>query len=257
MSPGSSAEELSAQIAALRAELAATRAELAAERARNGHDVGPVPASMVPAPARPTPARPPRWRQSDSGAYLCHVGAALTRGEERLAQLPWPDGWLVATGFEVADHTRTREVDALVIAPGGVVVIEQKDTVARGQLELHVNGPATVDGREIASLTGALRQARLPAQMVSTALRTRDIRAGYVSAVLSIHGRATVRAEQIGGVHVCATARLVRTAASLVELRDPEEGLSAGAALGVLSAVGLPLTGLPALNQIGFHDSTW
>ncbi|WP_300683600.1 nuclease-related domain-containing protein [Nocardioides sp.] len=236
---------LKAALAAQSAELEATRAAL--EEARSG----------TPSPARPAARPAPRWRESDSGAWTCAVGRAVTRGEERLAALPWPDGWLLAFGFEIADHTRTREVDALVIAPGGVLVIEQKDTAARGRLELTANGPALVDGVEVPRLSGALRQARLPAQMLSTALREHGVRGGYVSAMLSIHGRVTLRAEQIGGVHVVPTAQLVRAAASLLKVRDPEETLTAGTVLGVLNAVGLPLTGLPPLTEIGFPETTW
>jgi hypothetical protein len=237
--------ELKAALAAQQAELEATRAALEAERAR------------TPQPSRPAAGPAPRWRETDSGAWVCQVGNALTRGEERLTRLPWPDGWLIASGFELADSTRTREVDALVVAPGGVLAVEQKDTAARGRLELRANGPALVDGVEVPTLTGALRQARLPAQMLSTALREHGVRAGYVSAALSIHGRVTLQTEQIGGVHVVPTGQLVRVASDLLRPRDPEEVLTAGTVLGLLQAAGLPLTGLPPLNEIGFPDTTW
>jgi hypothetical protein len=240
---------LKAELAAQRAELAAVRAELAAVRAG-----APTP---PPDRAPTTVQRSSRWTETDTGAWVCQVGQALTRGEERLASLPWPDGWLIATGFEITDRTRTREVDALVIAPGGVAVVEQKDTVASGRLQFWANGPAEVDGVEVPALTGALRQARLPAQMLSTTFREQGIRAGYVTALLAVHGRVTLRSEQIGGVHVANTADLVRTAVSLLALHDPDDALTAGTVLGLLTAVALPMTALPPLTQIGYPETSW
>ena len=54
------------------------------------------------------------WVENDAGFFTCVVGRAVTRGEEALLRLRWPDGWLIATGFEVVDAQRSREVDASV-----------------------------------------------------------------------------------------------------------------------------------------------
>ncbi|MFS3127841.1 nuclease-related domain-containing protein [Nocardioides sp. Bht2] len=238
------------------ARVAAARAEQAKSAAAGS--IPTVSASshrMAPATSHAVAAAV--WRQQESGCYTCVVGNAATRGEHELLMQPWPEGWLVVAGLEVTDRTRSREVDALVIAPHGLLVIEQKDTSARGSLLFAPNGPPLLDGIALDPLSGALRQARLPAQMLGTSLSEAGIRAGYVAALLAIRGQVRVSPDRVGATHLAVTRDAVRVARSLLDRDHDEERLTAGTVLAVLSHLALPLRGLPSLQDVGFADSSW
>lgn len=247
-----------AALAKEREALAADRRALAREwavlRAQQAAAARDLRASAV----QPTSTRSAsRWTEQDGGAFVCRVGAALTRGEHELLRLGWPDGWLLASGVEVADRNRTREIDLLVIAPQGVVVVEQKDTAARGTLHFSANGPPMVDGAALPQLGGALRQARLPAQMIAASSREAGIRVGYVQSVLTLRGRVRVEPPQVGGVHLCAFDEVRQRIHDMLGPSDEESALQVGTVLALLSSLGLPLIGLPALQELGFPDSSW
>lgn len=258
-----------ARLDADRATLAADRSRLDAERmalaesarlaARQAERAASVPAGAG-SPAGPrlaSRAAAPTWRELDTGAYACIVGTALTRGEHQLIRQAWPEGWLVASGLEVSDRTRSREVDLLVVAPQGLVVIEQKDTGVRGTLRFDDGGAAQADGRPVPSLSGALRQARLPAQMIGAGLRDAGVQAGYVGALLAVRGPRQVEPAQVGATRICRTDDVVTATAQMLGPLDEERALPVGTVLTILTRLGLPITGLPALQQVGFPESQW
>src|SRR5690606_29616928 len=71
-------------LAADRRALAREWAELRAKQAAATRDLR---ASAV----QPTSAQSAsRWTEQDGGAFVCRVGAALTRGEHELLRLGWP-----------------------------------------------------------------------------------------------------------------------------------------------------------------------
>lgn len=253
------------RLAADRKQLATDRARLDAERMAMAESARLAIRKAERARPAPAPAgthasdRPsaPTWRELDTGAYRCIVGAALTRGEHQLLRQPWPEGWLIVSGLEVSDRTRSREVDLLVLAPQGLVVIEQKDTAVRGTLRFDEGGAAQADGSPVPSLSGALRQARLPAQMIGAALRDAGIRGGYVGALLAVRGPRRVEPSQVGATRVCRTDDVVRAVAQMLGPDDPDQALPVGTVLTILSRLGLPITGLPALQTLGFPASEW
>ena len=141
----------------------------------------------------------PRWEDGAGGCKIYRCAPAATFGEERLAQelARLPHGLAIMSPV-LALRGEDREVDAIVVTPHGVVVIEQKD-VHRGSeiLKIGPNSAPEVDGQVIDSLSGAWRQARLHAQKLATLLKnetTPAVEPGFINAVLSFEGVGEVDA---------------------------------------------------------------
>lgn len=243
--------DLEAQIAALRADLARER-----RRADDAEDALRVERAQLTAVSPAPPRVPSRsWTEADAGFFTCVVGRAVTRGEDDLLRLRWPDGWLVATGLEVTDSNRSREIDALVVTPRGVVVVEQKDTAARGLLSFPPNDVPLLDDQEFPRFDGAVRQTRLAAQVVASILEDARINAGFISAVLAIRGSVMIADRAVGSTWITRTSQLVEAITQLTAERG-QDLLTAGSVQGLLVQLGLPVRGLPALDELGFAALT-
>ncbi len=247
-------EALIARIRSLEAERDRALLDVARQRKRADRAEARLAATRAHARKMAPPPATVRWVEQDAGHFTCTVGAPRTDGEQELLGLPWPQGWLVVGGLQVVDSNRTREVDALVIAPNGLVVIEHKEVRRGGTLRFAVNGPPLLDGAPVAHLTGALAQARLPAQILASTLSEAGIVAGFVAAVLALGGPVDVLDERVGGTWVTPMRHLVSTVMALFE-PDTEDNLRVGTVEALLVALGLPLGGLPSLRDCAFHGS--
>ncbi|WP_235735088.1 nuclease-related domain-containing protein [Nocardioides alcanivorans] len=247
---------LRARIRALEAQLTEAHRLLEAEKHRADRAEAALKATRV-QPRRAAPARlNARWVEHDTGHFTCTLGAAKTAGEKELLELAWPQGWLVVGGLEVADSAKTREVDALVISPHGLAVVEQKDVRRSGRLTFSPNGPPLLDGDEVPYLAGALAQARLPAQILASALQDARVAAGFVLSVLAIRGNVTLAQDRVGSTHLSTMRSLVAMVRTLFG-PDSEDRVRVGTAEALIVALGLPQAGLPPLSACGFHDSAW
>lgn len=249
-------QELVARIRRLEAERDRALRTAEAERRRADRAEAQLAAMRAHARKAPTAAPGTRWVEHDTGHRSVFVGPRATPGEQAVLDLPWPDGWLVVGGLQVVDSTRTREVDALVVTPAGLVVVEQKDVRRGRRLVFAPNGAPLLDGHEVPHLAGALHQARLPAQILASTLRDGGVHAGFIHSVLAVRGVAEVGTSKVGDTHVSTVAGLVRVVQGLLGDVDADHALGIGTVEALVVTLGLPQGGLPPLASCGFASST-
>lgn len=194
--------------------------------------------------ARSTPHRA-TWQDGDGGCRTYQCAPPATHGERMLAVNlgSLPCGLVILSPI-VPRRDDDREIDAIVLTPGGVVTVEQKDVPrGTGRLRFPLNASPECDGRPLPNLDGARRQARLHAQTLASLMRE-DPRTdlGFISAVLSVEGAAEVEADgHRGGVWLSTTEDVVTVIGQCLTQRPfPVSMSSALEALERLGVAALP-----------------
>lgn len=194
---------------------------------------------------------PADWHRSPSGVWVLTLSDAHTRGEtDLLEELSLLQEGFVIVGAHLTDSRREREVDALVLHPGGVFTIEQKDTRCAGAVAVPHNSPVTVGGVPIEARAKMREQARLQSQMLaSIAQRDPPIELGFVQALLAFRGPVSIEVPSVdvlraGGVVPVLTTDLTQVIESLPRLDELTGTQAADDLCRRLQAPGLPAEAL-------------
>ena len=177
------------------------------------------------------------WVATEGGGWMLDLGAPETFGEEKLRQaLGQLEAALVVLNVSLGD----REIEAVVVHPGGIAVIEQHDIPSTaGVVSVPTAGGASVEGRplEVADPRGeVLADVRLLQKTASLDL-------AYLP-VLAFQGPADAEGED---VLVCLTAEVDLAVDDM--LHSQSARVSADDALALLGKLGVP--DLPA-PPVGF-----
>ena len=87
--------------------------------------------------------------------------------------------------------------------------------------------------------------------MVASTLEHSRINAGFISAVLAISGSVMLAEESVGSTGLTRTNQLVEAIHRLLAERG-QDLLTVGSVEGLLVRLGLPVRGLPPLEDLGF-----
>lgn len=212
-------------------EVAMLRAELDGERRRAQSAV--VERDRLVAQASSVVVRqqpePPAWQATDAGGWLLDLGAPETFGEERLRQaLGQVESAVSVLNVSIGQV----ELEAVVVHPGGVAVIEQYDLPATaGVVTVPAAGPASV---------GDTPLEYDPRGQVMAAVRALQRRASLDLAylpVVAFQGPADVSAED---VLACLTSELDLAVEDALADRTPVSREQVVALLSKLEVPDLP-----------------
>lgn len=168
------------------------------------------------------------WVATAAGGWLLDLGAPETFGEEKLRQaLGQLESALVVLNVPVAG----REIEAVVVHPGGIAVVEQYDIPSTaGVVSVPAAGAAEIDGRalEVSDPRGeVLAAVRVLQKAVSLDL-------AYLP-VVAFQGPADAEGED---VLVCLTAEVDLAVDDL--LHSQTSRVSADDAIALLAKLGVP-----------------
>lgn len=168
------------------------------------------------------------WVATAAGGWLLDLGAPETFGEEKLRQaLGQLESALVVLNVPVAG----REIEAVVVHPGGIAVVEQYDIPSTaGVVSVPTAGAAEIDGRalEVSDPRGeVLAAVRVLQKAVSLDL-------AYLP-VVAFQGPADAEGED---VLVCLTAEVDLAVDDL--LHSQTSRVSADDAIALLAKLGVP-----------------
>ncbi|MEU6136106.1 hypothetical protein [Nocardioides sp. NPDC047086] len=168
------------------------------------------------------------WVATPAGGWMLDLGAPETFGEEKLRQaLGQLESALVVLNVSIG----SRELEAVVVHPGGVAVIEQHDIPSTaGMVEVPAAGAASVDGRplEVADPRADVLAA------VRLLQKTASLDLAYLP-VLAFQGPAEAEGED---VLVCLTAEVDLAVDDM--LHSQASRVSAEAAVALLAKLGVP-----------------
>lgn len=168
------------------------------------------------------------WVATAAGGWMLDLGAPETFGEEKLRQaLGQLESALVVLNVSIG----SRELEAVVVHPGGVAVIEQHDIPATaGMVEVPAAGAASVDGRplEVADPRADVLAA------VRLLQKTASLDLSYLP-VLAFQGPAEAEGED---VLVCLTAEVDLAVDDM--LHSQASRVSAEDAVALLAKLGVP-----------------
>ncbi|MBG6098565.1 hypothetical protein [Nocardioides luteus] len=168
------------------------------------------------------------WVATAAGGWMLDLGAPETFGEEKLRQaLGQLESALVVLNVPVSG----REIEAVVVHPGGIAVVEQYDIPSTaGVVEVPADGVASVEGRPLevtdprADVLGAVRLLQKAASL--------DL--AYLP-VLAFQGPAEAEGED---VLVCLTAEVDLAVDDM--LHSQSARVSADDAVALLAKLGVP-----------------
>jgi hypothetical protein len=168
------------------------------------------------------------WVATAAGGWMLDLGAPETFGEEKLRQaLGQLESALVVLNVSIG----SRELEAVVVHPGGVAVIEQHDIPSTaGMVEVPASGAASVDGRplEVADPRAEVLAA------VRLLQKTASLDLAYLP-VLAFQGPAEADGED---VLVCLTAEVDLAVDDM--LHSQSSRVSPDAAVALLAKLGVP-----------------
>lgn len=168
------------------------------------------------------------WVATAAGGWMLDLGAPETFGEEKLRQaLGQLESALVVLNVSIG----SRELEAVVVHPGGVAVIEQHDIPSTaGMVEVPASGAASVDGRplEVADPRADVLAA------VRLLQKTASLDLAYLP-VLAFQGPAEAEGED---VLVCLTAEVDLAVDDM--LHSQSSRVSADDAVALLAKLGVP-----------------
>lgn len=168
------------------------------------------------------------WVATAAGGWMLDLGAPETFGEEKLRQaLGQLESALVVLNVSIG----SRELEAVVVHPGGVAVIEQHDIPSTaGMVEVPASGAASVDGRplEVADPRADVLAA------VRLLQKTASLDLAYLP-VLAFQGPAEAEGED---VLVCLTGEVDLAVDDM--LHSQSARVSADDAVALLAKLGVP-----------------
>ncbi|WP_406030494.1 hypothetical protein OG801_18870 [Nocardioides sp. NBC_00163] len=168
------------------------------------------------------------WVATAAGGWMLDLGAPETFGEEKLRQaLGQLESALVVLNVSIG----SRELEAVVVHPGGVAVIEQHDIPSTaGMVEVPASGAASVDGRplEVADPRADVLAA------VRLLQKTASLDLSYLP-VLAFQGPAEAEGED---VLVCLTGEVDLAVDDM--LHSQPSRVSADDAVALLAKLGVP-----------------
>ncbi|GGR63761.1 hypothetical protein GCM10010197_33910 [Nocardioides luteus] len=168
------------------------------------------------------------WTATAAGGWMLDLGAPETFGEEKLRQaLGQLESALVVLNVPVAG----REIEAVVVHPGGVAVIEQYDIPSTAAVvSVPAGGDAELDGRplEVADPRGEVLAS------VKVLQKTASLDLAYLP-VVSFQGPADAEGED---VLVCLTAEVDLAVDDM--LHSQSARVSADDAVALLAKLGVP-----------------
>lgn len=196
---------------------------------------------------------------------LQRPGDTPNRTERQMVEeLDGAPGWLVVNMVVTSSNRRQREVDGILLTPGGVITIEAKASPRQaGPLVCSVNDEWTIGG-EVADLAGKSNpflQARTASQQVSGVLADAGMKHLRVPGAVYVAGNARLEGGpcDLGAVVVATTGTLrdaVETKLAKSGLLNPSAYpagvpvLSAEEALQVADLLGFPQQGRPSVEEL-------
>jgi len=176
-------------------------------------------------------------------------GATPNRTDRALAKSMDKLPGVALQGVSVARGRTVREIDAVVLTPDGLVVIEAKGTAMRGQLASSLNSDWTIDGAAADFYGGPnpLAQTRKAAQVLRQSLESVGVASGFITAVVAVSGPVRTSPHLLGDTWV---SHVDDVAGVLLRMR--RSIMSISTARRVLACLGIEDISDADLEQEGF-----